>query len=130
MISNDLLPRGTSWGVLPVSCQEHLEVSISWRFNITWAGNLFIYTLRTVTICCYQLSDITVDLSKPITGNEAFHYWTSSVIGGGPIYSALLFNEWTWPIGGVALERVYNRGTYCLVYFCKTELLLVPFLIL
>ena len=36
-------------------------------------------------MCCYQLRDIPLDLSQPITGSLASQYWTSSVIGGGPI---------------------------------------------
>ena len=36
---------------------------------------------------CYQLPDIPLDLSHPITESLASQYLTSSVIGGGPIYS-------------------------------------------
>ena len=35
-------------GVLPVSCQEQPEISVSWRCNMTCAVHLFIYTLWTV----------------------------------------------------------------------------------
>ena len=84
------------WAVIhwcPVSCQEQLEVSVSCSFYVTCAVCLFIYTLWTVTMCCYQLWDIPLDLSQPITGSLASQYWTSSVIGGGPIYSVKMLRS-------------------------------------
>ena len=88
MISISLLPKKNFLrGILPESCQEQLEISVSWRFYVTCAVRLFIYTLLTVTICCYQLWVISLDLSHQITGSLASQYLTRSVIGGCPIYS-------------------------------------------
>ena len=44
-------------------------------------------------MCCYQLRDIPLDLSQPITGSLASQYWNSSVIGGGPIYSVKMLRS-------------------------------------
>ena len=44
-------------------------------------------------MCCYQLRDIPLDLSHPITGSLASQYLTSSVIGGGPIYSVKMLRS-------------------------------------
>ena len=45
------------------------------------------------TMCCYQLQDIPLDLSHPITGSLASQYVTSSVIGGGPICSVKMLRS-------------------------------------
>ena len=71
-------------GVLPESCQEQLEILVSWRF---------IVTLWTVTISCYQFQDIPLDLSQPITGSLASQYFNSSVIGDGSIYSVKMLRS-------------------------------------
>ena len=43
-------------------------------------------------MCCYELRDIPLD---PITGSLASKYLTSSVIGGGPIYSVKMLRSTT-----------------------------------
>ena len=58
-------------GVLPASCKGQLQISISCRFYVECIVCLFIYTLSTVSTCCYQLCDFPLYLSQPITGSLA-----------------------------------------------------------
>ena len=61
-------------------------------------------------MCCYQLRDIPLDLSHPITGSLASQYFTSSVVVGGPIYlvkmlrSTALLSVFSWTISGISVS--------------------------
>ena len=61
-------------------------------------------------MCCYQLWDIPLDLSHPITGSLASQYFTSSVVVGGPIYlvkmlrSTALLSVFSRTISGISVS--------------------------
>ena len=88
----------------------------------------------------YQLRDIPLDLSHPITGSLASQYLTSSVIGGGSIYSVKMLRStalgagcnfepivlFCWPLQAPHLKHLvvehsdYTRDGRKLTYIIKT----------
>ena len=73
-------------------------------------------------MCCYQLQDIPLDLSQPITGSLASQYWNSSVIGGGAIYlvtmlrSTALISFVNSPLWSLFLAQLYQCNAYTAMY--------------
>ena len=99
------LPRRTSEEVFwlwPARSNWWSPSPVGFMLNVLFVC-LFIYTLWTVSTCCYQLWDFPLDLSQPITGSLASPSSAWKSLEKVVVYKAAsgkavnrLASDWSW----------------------------------
>ena len=123
MISIGLFPRRTSWEVFFLRGARS-----NWWYQSPEGLLLHVLFVSLFALCglspcvVYQLQDIPLDLSHPISGSLASQYLTSSVIGYGPIYLVKMWRSTALVTKNQKHKLWQNSKTQIMTKLKKTQI--------